>query len=336
MNNNDLGTRGLLWMCIMALMFGVSSCSSTMKCTVYGSPGTEIYYPNGNYIATIPPMGKCKIKLERSRTDLLLTRQSEGSPMIPMGLDYNRRKNIWFVETMNALFIVPTVCLSTLAYLDYVDKGDVACEVALRSRQQVNSDLNNLVTASSNPIDEIRNMMQLYNEQPKISKSPSRDDSDKQISKSDPDKQKWISDNNIEAIEEYCRQKLFFTYGTYTIPIDNDRAGDVINLLIHGAKQKDANCLFMLGCVLSGNKTLRYIDENGDTLSVPTSDDYKYMDDKLAKAAFTTYFDNFEKNKDWTPFGLSYEDIKEMIKNAYPSLMLLIEMNDLLNAAIPE
>lgn len=143
----------------------------------------------------------------------------------------------------------------------------------------------------------------------------------------DTDTGKWIKENNIEAIELYCRQKLFFTYGGYATgdmfisPIDNETAGNVIQLLQHGAERGNANCQFMLGCILSGNKTIRGRGEDDNEVDILTPKDYKYLDDKKAEMYFDLYLNNPKMDRERGAFGYSFEQIAKLIRNAYPKLM---------------
>lgn len=143
----------------------------------------------------------------------------------------------------------------------------------------------------------------------------------------DANTKKWIKENNIEAIEQYCRQELFFTYGGYATgdlfisPIDNKKARNVIPLLQHGASRGNANCQFMLGCILSGNKTIREYDDDYNEVDIPTPKDYKYLDDKKAKLYFNLYLNNPKMDRERGAFGYSFEQIIKLIRNAYPELI---------------
>ena len=138
----------------------------------------------------------------------------------------------------------------------------------------------------------------------------------------------WIERNDIESIESYCRQELFFTYGgygagdLYVRPIDNITAEDVIDLLQYGASQKDPNCQFMLACVLSGNKTIRGYDDDQNEIVLPTPKDYKYLNDEEAQRYFKLYFNNPKMDKESGAFGYTSVQTMKLIKNAYPNLYL--------------
>ena len=146
----------------------------------------------------------------------------------------------------------------------------------------------------------------------------------------DWEEQNSIDKNDFSAIELFCRQKLFFTYGGYAagdlfiVPIDNDIADEVIHLLRHGANSGDANCQFMLACVLSGNKTIRAIDTGNDytEVEIETPKDYKYLNDEEAMKYFELYLDNPKMNEEFGAFGYSFDQIELLINNAYPDFMV--------------
>lgn len=137
--------------------------------------------------------------------------------------------------------------------------------------------------------------------------------------------QKWIENNEIDSIELYCRQKLFMTYGNYgdiTIcPIECVISEEIIGLLKHGANLNDANCQFMLACVLSGNKTRRDYDDDFNEIEKPTPEDYKYLNDGEAKKYFQLYLSNPKMNKVNGAFGYEFKYIIMLIENAYPGLV---------------
>ena len=126
----------------------------------------------------------------------------------------------------------------------------------------------------------------------------------------------------IDAIELYCRQRLFGTYGVLgdlsIIPIRNSIVEDVLELLIAGSKV-NANCQFMYACVLSGNKTIRGTDDNYEEYIIPEDDDYKYLNLEKSKEYFVRYLKNPDEKK--APFGYSPDWVNEMINNAFPELL---------------
>ncbi len=145
------------------------------------------------------------------------------------------------------------------------------------------------------------------------------------------DRQKWIAENDIQSIEDYCRQELFFIYGTnayhgnfsdcWVASMSNEKAEKVLPLLRHGAKLGNPNCQFMLACVLSCYKTVRTCDENEKRVEIPIPADYKYLNDAEAKLYFKRYLSNPKMDKESGPFGYDYASVKLLISNAYPALV---------------
>lgn len=142
---------------IISILF-TSSCSSTMKCSVYGAPNSKIYNGDGKYLGTISSNGKCDVKLSRyKRYDFLLTQEAPDTPLIPMGLDYKARHN-QFRDFMGILFCIPTIWISGYAWMKYGERADVQDALALRNKQYSNTNMSQLVMSSVNPIDEIRSI----------------------------------------------------------------------------------------------------------------------------------------------------------------------------------
>ena len=137
-----------------------------------------------------------------------------------------------------------------------------------------------------------------------------------------------INNNDLSGIEDYCREKLFFTYGgyvvgdCYVVPIDNEIAEKVIEALRYGVARESPECQFMLACVLSENKTIRDVDcDEGTIKPFLPSKDYKYLNNAEAKKLFISYWINPKMDKNHGAFGFSIESIKKMIDNAYPNLI---------------
>lgn len=137
-----------------------SSCSSTMKCTVYGEPNTKIYTSSQGYLGEIPSSGSLKIAVNRQkkRHDFLLAKRSSESPLIPIGLDYSKRSNT--IRSIFAyLFFFPTFSTSWICYGNYcMDNYDVNDLLKLNSKQSSNQDLEQLILSSSKPVDEINRL----------------------------------------------------------------------------------------------------------------------------------------------------------------------------------
>lgn len=145
------------------------------------------------------------------------------------------------------------------------------------------------------------------------------------------DVKKMIRNNDLDGIEDYCSGVLFYHYGSYAVgdclvlPIDNEKAGEVMEALRYGAKKKRPNCQFMLACVLSESKTVRGGICDGEDNVFPPSKDYKYLDDKKAQELFIAYWMNPKTERENGPFGGPRDRIEQMINNAYPHLLELHE-----------
>jgi TPR repeat protein len=108
---------------------------------------------------------------------------------------------------------------------------------------------------------------------------------------------KYAQQGYLIPLREYCKQKLFFTYGTMwyneaenkvvvdektTKKITDKEANEVLRLLESGATQ-DASCQFMLACLYSGMKCLGI---KTDTTV------FSYTDYNKAKAYLTKFQSN--------------------------------------------
>lgn len=118
---------------------------------------------------------------------------------------------------------------------------------------------------------------------------------------------KYAQQGYLIPLREYCKQKLFFTYGTMwyneaenkvvvdektTKKITDKEANEVLRLLESGAAQ-DASCQFMLACLYSGMKCLNI---KTDTTV------FSYTDYDKAKA-YLTKFQSNPKRKEADCFG---------------------------------
>lgn len=158
-NNGITYMKPIYSFIILALtIFILSSCSSTMKCTVYGEPYTKIYTSKGDYLGEISSSGSTNLSINRkNRHDFLLSRQSSTSPLIPIGLDYSKR-SMGFRNFCTAFFSLPTLCIATVPYANYLDNLDVDDELKLNAKQSSNQDLEQLMLSSSKPVDEINRL----------------------------------------------------------------------------------------------------------------------------------------------------------------------------------
>lgn len=140
-------------------------------------------------------------------------------------------------------------------------------------------------------------------------------------------KLKWIKKNDFDSIRLFCNQKLFFVYGTYIngdepFFIDNEKAEEVFGILKFAADKGDPACQFMLGCVLSENKTIRQLNSNNEWEVIKHDESYKYLNDKEAVRYFNMYIENPKRATEVEPFGYSFENCMTLINNAYPELSI--------------
>lgn len=151
--------KSLVYLLAASTILGFNSCSSVMKCDIYGKTGTKIYQTNGDWIGTIDNSGKAQIKLSRKKKyDFFYAQESEGSPIIPIGLNYNKRSNQEFLGGLLSIICLPvTVGISVYKCEQYFTQNeDVKDQLKLLKRQNSNTDLSKLIYNSSDPIEEIK------------------------------------------------------------------------------------------------------------------------------------------------------------------------------------
>lgn len=94
----------------------MTSCHCSMKMTVYGNPGTEIYKPSGEKLATISNTGNAQVKLECMRYyGYLISKNPYTGQALPFLLDYkkhNRHDMTWAIITA-----VPTAYIGEVVFL---------------------------------------------------------------------------------------------------------------------------------------------------------------------------------------------------------------------------
>lgn len=127
----------------------------------------------------------------------------------------------------------------------------------------------------------------------------------------------------LDAICNYCHQKLFFTYGNegdmMRNTMNNQIAEKVYDILKAAADYGNAECQFMLACVLTENQCTRFFDSDFKEYQEPDNPDYKYRDLSLAKKYYKMFLENPSKEK--SPFGLREKDIMIMIERVFPELV---------------
>lgn len=127
----------------------------------------------------------------------------------------------------------------------------------------------------------------------------------------------------LDAISMYCRQTLFFTYGNegdmMRHTMDNQRAEKVYDILKAAADYGNAECQFMLACVLTENQCTRFYDSDYKEYQEPDNPDYIYRDLTEAKKYYKMFLENPSEEK--SPFGLKEKDILIMIGRVFPELV---------------
>ena len=149
----------IIFLILIFVSFFFGGCSGVMKCNVYGTPGTKIYNSKGDsQIATIGPSGKVEIKLSRESLipHMLYARETPSSPIIPFGLDYNKRNGNGLRAATAHILCLPTLWISEAIWWKYMTYCDVMDGLSLKKNQYVNNDLANLIANSADPLAEMR------------------------------------------------------------------------------------------------------------------------------------------------------------------------------------
>lgn len=114
---------------LLILLIVVSSCSSTQKFTVNGTPGTKIYTPKKECIGTIPSDGKLKMELPSDGYYAYMLSNTNGSDLfVPFALDY-KKCNREGVKTMKALGVpiyYSGLITSTVGFIVWAANGSEA------------------------------------------------------------------------------------------------------------------------------------------------------------------------------------------------------------------
>lgn len=86
--------------CLAIICILLSSCSSTQKLTVKGSPGTEIYSPDMQRLGVIESNGKVKVRISKYEYyAYLMSHQPHSAQFVPFALDYKRTKSHTLIYT---------------------------------------------------------------------------------------------------------------------------------------------------------------------------------------------------------------------------------------------
>lgn len=143
---------------LSAIIICSCGCSSKMRSVIQGRPGTTIYDSFNNKVGYIGESGVGEIELNRRvRHDLLYARENATAPIIPIGLNYDKRHNE-FRTTMTLITMIPTIWITAYCYANYRDNYDANDDLKLNKRQTTNQDLASIIDNSSNPIEEIRSL----------------------------------------------------------------------------------------------------------------------------------------------------------------------------------
>lgn len=144
--------------CLLIVAIGVTTtgCSHNLNMTLYGTPNSKVFDSKGEYIGQIASNGVMNVSLNRYESyDLLFTQNTDGDPLIPVGLDYSKRNSL-FREIMVGILFFPTVGISAWAEYVYCERMDVGDGLKLDRPQYANTGFIQAIDMSPNPIDEIR------------------------------------------------------------------------------------------------------------------------------------------------------------------------------------
>ena len=129
----------------------ICSCKCSMKMIVSGNPGTEIYKPNGEKLATISSNGQAKVKLECMRYyGYLISKDSNTGKSIPFALDWkkcNRHDMTWAIVTA-----VPTIYVGEFVYLSRGNQMAHMYKYKYLPEQRTNEDLQTSNLISPQPV----------------------------------------------------------------------------------------------------------------------------------------------------------------------------------------
>lgn len=131
----------------------------------------------------------------------------------------------------------------------------------------------------------------------------------------------------VDIIEQYVRQKLFGTYGSFSEFFVNDISDKKVENvlpLINLAATKDTRLLYYMACMLAGHETEWIYDDDYNEVPPTEPKNYSYKDKNLAQQFFLIYLKKskikMDDNNQNTPFGLSAEEVFNKIYRAFPEL----------------
>ena len=150
----NMKTYKLLFFLIISML--ICSCSCSMKMTVSGNPGTEIYKPNGEKLATISTNGQAKVKLEcKSYYGYLISKDSNTGKSIPFALDWKKcnRHDI----TLAWVTALPTIYVGEFVFLFRGFQMAHEYKYKYLPEQRTNEDLQTSNLISPQPIKVLGN-----------------------------------------------------------------------------------------------------------------------------------------------------------------------------------
>lgn len=92
---------------LLVVCLSISSCITKQKITIFGTPGTEILYPNYKKVGTIQSNGQLQFKLalDDDYYPFFISHNTQTEEYVPFALDYKHKNNSWIQPTWTILTI---------------------------------------------------------------------------------------------------------------------------------------------------------------------------------------------------------------------------------------
>lgn len=139
----------LLFLLITCVL--ISSCHCSMKMTISGNPGTSIYKPNGEKLATLDSNGQANVKIECKRIySYLISVDPNKGEAIPFALDWekcNRHDDTWAAVTA-----VPTLYVGLFVFASRTNQIAHLHNFKYLPEQRTNEDLQTSNLISPQPV----------------------------------------------------------------------------------------------------------------------------------------------------------------------------------------